>query len=146
MIFTLFVLTLHHRDGISHRIHPIRPASPGCRRNKEKSSTMDINQFFDLYQQHPCITTDSRHCPVGSIFIALKGESFDGNRFAASALKKRMQLRHRRRSAVCHRQSIHPCRRHARHLQRTGPSAPSAVQHPGSGESREPTGKPPPRN
>lgn len=49
---------------------------------------MDINQIFDLYQQHPCITTDSRHCPVGSIFIALKGESFDGNRFAASALEK----------------------------------------------------------
>ena len=34
------------------------------------------------------MTTDSRDCPVGSIFIALKGETFDGNQFAASALEK----------------------------------------------------------
>ena len=27
-------------------------------------------------------------CPEGSIFLALKGESFDGNKFAASALEK----------------------------------------------------------
>ena len=30
----------------------------------------------------------SRDCPEGSIFLALKGESFDGNKFAASALEK----------------------------------------------------------
>ena len=34
------------------------------------------------------MTTDSRDCPAGSIFIALKGETFDGNQFAASALEK----------------------------------------------------------
>ena len=34
------------------------------------------------------MSTDSRDCPVGSIFIALKGETFDGNQFAASALEK----------------------------------------------------------
>lgn len=34
------------------------------------------------------MTTDSRDCPVGSIFIALKGETFDGNKFATSALEK----------------------------------------------------------
>ena len=34
------------------------------------------------------ITTDSRDCPQGSIFFALKGESFDGNKFAASAIEK----------------------------------------------------------
>lgn len=49
---------------------------------------MDINKIFELYKQHPCITTDSRNCPQGSIFLALKGASFDGNRFAASALAK----------------------------------------------------------
>lgn len=49
---------------------------------------MDINQLYQLYQQHPQVTTDSRDCPKGSIFIALKGASFDGNKFAKSALEK----------------------------------------------------------
>ena len=49
---------------------------------------MDIKELYKLYQQHPCITTDSRNCPEGSIFLALKGESFDGNQFALQALEK----------------------------------------------------------
>ena len=49
---------------------------------------MDIKELYKLYQQHPCITTDSRDCPEGSIFLALKGESFNGNKFAESALEK----------------------------------------------------------
>ena len=49
---------------------------------------MDIKELYKLYQQHPCITTDSRDCPEGSIFLALKGESFDGNQFAVAAIEK----------------------------------------------------------
>ena len=49
---------------------------------------MEIKELYKLYQQHPQITTDSRDCPEGSIFLALKGESFDGNRFALQALEK----------------------------------------------------------
>ncbi|MBQ9649819.1 MAG: UDP-N-acetylmuramoyl-tripeptide--D-alanyl-D-alanine ligase [Prevotella sp.] len=49
---------------------------------------MDIRELYKLYQQHPCITTDSRDCPEGSIFLALKGETFDGNKFALQALEK----------------------------------------------------------
>ena len=49
---------------------------------------MDIKELYKLYQQHPCITTDSRNCPEGSIFLALKGESFNGNQFALQALEK----------------------------------------------------------
>lgn len=49
---------------------------------------MDIKSLFAIYQQHPLLTTDSRECPPGSIFIALKGASFDGNRFARQALDK----------------------------------------------------------
>ena len=49
---------------------------------------MDIKELYKLYQQHPCITTDSRNCPEGSIFLALKGESFDGNKYALQALEK----------------------------------------------------------
>ncbi len=49
---------------------------------------MEITELYQLYQQHRQITTDSRDCPKGSIFLALKGESFDGNKFASSALEK----------------------------------------------------------
>ena len=49
---------------------------------------MDIKRLYELYRQHPVVTTDSRDCPAGSIFIALKGASFDGNKFAKSALEK----------------------------------------------------------
>ena len=44
--------------------------------------------MYAIYQEHPVVTTDSRDCPEGSIFIALKGESFDGNKFANMALEK----------------------------------------------------------
>lgn len=49
---------------------------------------MDIKELYQLYQQHPCITTDSRDCPEGSIFLALKGASFNGNDYALQALEK----------------------------------------------------------
>ena len=49
---------------------------------------MTIKELYQLYQQHPQITTDSRDCPEGSIFLALKGESFNGNKFALQALEK----------------------------------------------------------
>ena len=49
---------------------------------------MNSKELYAIYEQHHCITTDSRDCPEGSIFIALKGESFDGNQFAVTALEK----------------------------------------------------------
>ena len=49
---------------------------------------MNINELYEFYKQHPVVTTDSRDCPEGSIFFALKGESFDGNQFALQALEK----------------------------------------------------------
>ena len=49
---------------------------------------MNIKELYELYRQHPCITTDSRDCPEGSIFLALKGASFNGNQFALQALEK----------------------------------------------------------
>lgn len=48
--------------------------------------TQDIESLYRLYCQHPTVTTDSRHCPEGSIFFALRGSSFDGNAFAMQAL------------------------------------------------------------
>ena len=49
---------------------------------------MNIQELYQLYKAHPCITTDSRDCPKDSIFLALKGESFNGNKFALQALEK----------------------------------------------------------
>ncbi|MBR1803882.1 MAG: UDP-N-acetylmuramoyl-tripeptide--D-alanyl-D-alanine ligase [Muribaculaceae bacterium] len=49
---------------------------------------MTIKELYAFYEQHPVVTTDSRDCPQGSIFIALKGETFDGNRFAVQSLDK----------------------------------------------------------
>jgi len=48
----------------------------------------NISQLYALYLKHPQITTDSRNCPEGSIIIALKGDNFNGNKFAESALQK----------------------------------------------------------
>lgn len=49
---------------------------------------METSELYQIYRQHPVITTDSRDCPEGSIFLALKGASFDGNKFADMALEK----------------------------------------------------------
>ena len=48
---------------------------------------MEIDALYKLFLQHPVVTTDSRDCPQGSIFFALKGESFNGNKFAEKALE-----------------------------------------------------------
>lgn len=47
---------------------------------------MSIPELYELFIHHPKITTDSRNCPRGSLFFALKGERFDGNQFAEKAL------------------------------------------------------------
>lgn len=49
---------------------------------------MTTEELYKLFQQHPTITTDSRDVPEGSMFFALKGESFDGNAYAKNALEK----------------------------------------------------------
>ncbi|MBQ0085388.1 MAG: UDP-N-acetylmuramoyl-tripeptide--D-alanyl-D-alanine ligase [Prevotella sp.] len=49
---------------------------------------MQISDLYKLFQNNPIITTDSRECPTGSMFFALKGASFDGNQYAAIALEK----------------------------------------------------------
>ena len=46
-----------------------------------------MSALYDLFRDHPRVTTDSRHIEPGGIFFALKGERFDGNRFAAESLR-----------------------------------------------------------
>lgn len=49
---------------------------------------MEIAELYKIFCQHPVITTDTRDCPEGSIFFALKGASFNGNEFAGKALEQ----------------------------------------------------------
>lgn len=49
---------------------------------------MTTEQLYQIFESHPVVTTDSRDCPEGSIFFALKGASFNGNKFAAAALQQ----------------------------------------------------------
>lgn len=49
---------------------------------------MEISELYKLFLQHPVVTTDTRDCPEGSLFFALKGETFNGNHFALQALEK----------------------------------------------------------
>ena len=51
-------------------------------------SNMEISELYKIFTEHPVVTTDSRDCPAGSLFFALKGASFNGNKFAAVALEK----------------------------------------------------------
>ncbi len=52
------------------------------------SENMKIEDIYKLFLQSPLISTDSREIKEGSIFFALKGQNFDGNKYAADALAK----------------------------------------------------------
>ena len=48
---------------------------------------MSLSELYQLYFEHPVVTTDTRDCPEGSLFFALRGANFDGNAFARQALQ-----------------------------------------------------------
>ena len=49
---------------------------------------MDIKEIYDLFKKHPTICTDTREIIKGSIFISLKGEKFNGNKYALKAIQE----------------------------------------------------------
>ena len=49
---------------------------------------MEIKDLYDIFLQHPTVTTDSRNVPMNSMFFALKGGNFDGNAYAREAIEK----------------------------------------------------------
>ena len=49
---------------------------------------MELSEIYELYLKHKAVTTDSRDCPEGSIFFALRGDNFDGNAYASKALEQ----------------------------------------------------------
>ncbi|MFT3993525.1 MAG: UDP-N-acetylmuramoyl-tripeptide--D-alanyl-D-alanine ligase [Dysgonomonas sp.] len=48
---------------------------------------MEISQLYNLYKEHPTITTDTRNCPKDSIFFGLRGDNFNGSQYAMKALE-----------------------------------------------------------
>ena len=48
---------------------------------------MDIKDIYAIFKQNPNICTDTREVTKDSIFISLKGEKFNGNKFALKAIK-----------------------------------------------------------
>ena len=48
---------------------------------------MNINELYSIFKKHPKICTDSRKIINGAIFFALKGETFNGNKYALDAIK-----------------------------------------------------------
>jgi UDP-N-acetylmuramoyl-tripeptide--D-alanyl-D-alanine ligase len=50
------------------------------------SAPISINNLYQLYLKHPFICTDTRKIQKGDLFFALKGEHFNGNEYAITAL------------------------------------------------------------
>lgn len=55
--------------------------------NKEDSKYR-IKELYSIFCNHTNITTDSRNIKRGNIFFALKGENFNGNKFAEKAIEQ----------------------------------------------------------
>ena len=49
---------------------------------------MHIEELYQLFLQNPSVQTDTRKLTAGDLYFALKGENFNGNRFAVQALAK----------------------------------------------------------
>jgi UDP-N-acetylmuramoyl-tripeptide--D-alanyl-D-alanine ligase len=48
---------------------------------------MEIDQLYKIYCQNRQVSTDTRNIIPGCLFFALKGENFNGNKFAGKALE-----------------------------------------------------------
>jgi UDP-N-acetylmuramoyl-tripeptide--D-alanyl-D-alanine ligase len=53
---------------------------------KEFNHPVSIEHLYQLYLKFPSVCTDTRKVQKGDLFFALKGENFNGNRFAIQAL------------------------------------------------------------
>lgn len=49
---------------------------------------MDIQKLYQKYRESGKVSTDTRQIAPGSVFVALKGDKFNANEFAADALSK----------------------------------------------------------
>jgi UDP-N-acetylmuramoyl-tripeptide--D-alanyl-D-alanine ligase len=47
---------------------------------------MEITELYSIFDEYPAVSTDSRNIIPDSLFFALRGDRFDGNRYVAQAL------------------------------------------------------------
>lgn len=47
---------------------------------------MNIDTLYEIFSKHKSVCTDTRKLKEGDIYFALKGDNFDGNKFALNAL------------------------------------------------------------
>ena len=63
---------------------------------------MDIEELYSRFTECNGLTTDSRHCPEGSMFLALKGETFNRwHRDAVMLWSMNHSMHHRRIHVSC---------------------------------------------
>ncbi|MGB5428139.1 Mur ligase domain-containing protein, partial [Eudoraea sp.] len=48
---------------------------------------MTIEKLHQLFLKYPLVSTDTRNIQPKCIFFALKGENFNGNKFASEAIR-----------------------------------------------------------
>ncbi|GHV64428.1 UDP-N-acetylmuramoyl-tripeptide--D-alanyl-D-alanine ligase [Bacteroidia bacterium] len=56
--------------------------------NRVSTNYMDIPSLYSKYIKGHCVCTDTRNISPGDVFIALRGENFNGNEFAHIAIEK----------------------------------------------------------
>ncbi len=49
---------------------------------------MSTEEIYQLFLKHPVVSTDSRRIEKGCLFFALKGENFNGNKYAGDSILK----------------------------------------------------------
>jgi UDP-N-acetylmuramoyl-tripeptide--D-alanyl-D-alanine ligase len=49
---------------------------------------MEIEKIYETFKANPIVSTDTRKIEKGCIYFSLKGENFNGNKFAKDAIKK----------------------------------------------------------
>jgi UDP-N-acetylmuramoyl-tripeptide--D-alanyl-D-alanine ligase len=47
---------------------------------------ISMERLYSIFLRHPVVSTDSRTCPPGALFFALKGDTFDGNDYLEAVL------------------------------------------------------------
>src|SRR5690606_41692889 len=53
---------------------------------------MKLTELHKIFRESTGVTTDSRNINENNIFFALKGENFDGNKYAEEAITKGAKL------------------------------------------------------
>ena len=55
-------------------------------RRLKVTEQLKTERLYALFEKYPTVVTDSRRAGDGTLFFALRGDRYDGNRFALAAL------------------------------------------------------------